>query len=73
MPRMNGIEFLRELKSLMEFRDIPVIVYSSTYSEDQVQKVIRLGAQAFYSKARFKVLPEILRKYFGDARQFSIL
>ena len=66
MPRMNGYEFLRELKSRVEYKNIPVVVYSSTYSEDQIQKAIRLGAEAFYSKARFKVLPEVLRQYFGE-------
>jgi CheY-like chemotaxis protein len=66
MPRMNGLEFLREIKSLPEFRDIRVIVYSSAYSDQQIQNLLTLGAHAFYSKARFKVLPEILGEYFGD-------
>jgi CheY-like chemotaxis protein len=71
MPRMNGVEFLRKIKSLPEFRDIPVIVYSSAYSDQQIQQVLTLGAHAFYSKARFKVLPEILGEYFGDRQPSS--
>lgn len=72
MPRMNGLEFLKTIKDHRELKDIPVIVYSSSYCDEQVQKVKNLGAVAFYSKARFNVLPEILRKYFGEARSFAI-
>jgi len=73
MPRMNGFEFLKRLRSIREYQDIPVVVYSSTYSEDLVAKLKMLGATAFYSKTRYHVLPEILRKYFGDPRSRSIL
>ena len=73
MPRMNGLDFLRKVKSLVAFKNIPVIVYSSIYSEEQVQKVIRLGAHAFYSKGHFQMLPDILRKYFVDPQPRVIL
>lgn len=69
---MNGCEFLRQLKESRDLRHIPVVVYSSVYSESAIQEMKTLGAVAFYSKSRFKYLPEILRKYFGD-RPFSIL
>ena len=64
MPRMDGLEFLKKLKGIEKFRSIPVIVYSSEYSEAQIQKVKGLGASAIYSKARMAVLKEILKKYF---------
>lgn len=74
MPKMNGYEFLQTLKSTHEYRHIPVVVYSSTCSEDHIQKLKRLGAIAIYSKIRFNILPQILDEYFGDRRRpFSIL
>ena len=73
MPRMNGFELLREIRSLEEFRSIPVIVYSSLDSEDAIHKLIKLGARAFYSKASPKTLQDILRQYFGAHRPVSIL
>jgi CheY-like chemotaxis protein len=74
MPRMDGLEFLRNLRAIEQFKSIPVIVYSSDYSEEQIRKAQALGAVAFYSKTRMDVLKEILRKYFPEHRNtFSIL
>jgi CheY-like chemotaxis protein len=66
MPRMNGFEFLKALRGIEKFRSIPVIVFSSDYSEDQIQKAKKLGATAFYSKTRFGMIAEVLRKYFAE-------
>ena len=74
MPRMDGIEFLRNLRAIERFRSIPVIVYSSDYSEEQIRKAQALGAIAFYSKTGMDVLKEILKKYFpAHKNTFSIL
>jgi CheY-like chemotaxis protein len=73
MPRMDGLEFLRILKGLEKFRDIPVIVYTSDYSEDQIKKVKALGAIAIYSKTRWSALKEILKKYFPTTPDKTIL
>ena len=67
MPRMGGLEFLKTLKGIAKFRNIPVIIYSSEYSEAQIQKVKNLGALAIYRKTRFDTLKEILRRYFHDS------
>jgi CheY-like chemotaxis protein len=66
MPRMNGFEFLKALRSIEQFRSIPVIVLSSEYSEDVMRKVKDLGVTAFYSKTRFGLITEILRKYLVE-------
>jgi CheY-like chemotaxis protein len=66
MPRMNGFEFLTILKGIEKFRDIPIIIYSSDSSEEQLQKAKRLGATAFYSKTNAGALPSILTKYFAE-------
>jgi hypothetical protein len=42
-----------------------VIVFSSDYSEDQMQRLKSLGATAVYSKTRFGILGDILAKYFA--------
>ena len=73
MPRMNGLEFLKEIKTRPEFSNIPVVVYSSTYCEEQAMRVKMLGASAFHPKACFKSLTEILRRYFGEPRSYPIL
>jgi CheY-like chemotaxis protein len=66
MPRMNGLEFLKLLRQVEKFQSIPVIVFSSHYSEDAIEIVKQHGVTAFYSKTRFGILAEILKKYFVE-------
>jgi two-component system chemotaxis response regulator CheV len=66
MPRMNGLEFLKRLRQVEKFQSIPVIMFSSHYSEDAIAIVKQLGVTAFYSKTRFGMLAEILKKYFAE-------
>jgi CheY-like chemotaxis protein len=64
-PGMSGPDFLKILKGIEKFGGIPVIVFSSDYSEDQMQRLKSLGATAVYSKTRFGILGDILAKYFA--------
>jgi DNA-binding response OmpR family regulator len=50
MPRMNGVEFLQELKSSNRFREIPVVIYSSFLSTCDKVEVMALGAKQFVRK-----------------------
>ncbi|MCW3104953.1 MAG: response regulator receiver protein [Bacteroidetes bacterium] len=50
MPRMNGVEFLQELKASNRFRDIPVVIYSSFLSTCDKVEVMGLGAKQFVRK-----------------------
>lgn len=52
MPLMNGYEFLEKVKKIYEFRDIPVIVFSTSTLSNDAEKAKRLGAQRFYTKPR---------------------
>jgi CheY-like chemotaxis protein len=50
MPRMSGIEFLRELKKSKQFGHIPVIIYSSFLSTFDQNEMYALGAKQFIKK-----------------------
>ena len=50
MPRINGYEFLKELKSDIKNNDIPVIVISALSDNENVQKALQLGATDFIKK-----------------------
>ena len=62
MPRMNGFEFLRWLRSHPECSIIPTIVFSSSHLEADVKEAYRLGASSYIAKPRvLNELEEILR------------
>lgn len=51
MPRMDGFQLLRGLKSNSRLKSIPFIFYSSTYTgEKEADLALSLGAEAFIAK-----------------------
>jgi CheY-like chemotaxis protein len=50
MPRMNGREFLTEIKKFDSLRDIPVIILSTSADKETISETRKLGAQHFISK-----------------------
>src|SRR6266516_4331303 len=50
MPRVDGFEVLRQVKSDDALKRIPVVVFSSTNSESEVGRSYDLGANAFVTK-----------------------
>jgi CheY-like chemotaxis protein len=51
LPRVNGIEVLRDVKSVPELSNIPVIVLTTSKSEADANLCRQLGANDFISKA----------------------
>jgi CheY-like chemotaxis protein len=63
MPRMNGREFLLEIKKFDGLRDIPVIILSTSSDKETISEARRLGAQHFISKPdRFSAWESLLRQ-----------
>jgi CheY-like chemotaxis protein len=61
MPRMNGRQFLIEIKKNKPLRDIPVIIYSTSTEQSDMLDTIRLGAVYFLQKPnRFEDLKKAL-------------
>lgn len=57
MPLMNGKELLKRIKSDARFKDIPVIIYSTTNNETEINQFFDLGAYRFLVKpSGFEVL-----------------
>ena len=50
MPRLNGKQCLERIKSSMQLRDIPVIIYSTSSQDNDVRDCIALGAVHFLTK-----------------------
>ena len=50
MPRMDGREVLREMKQNPAFRSIPVLVLTTSKTEEDVERIYDLGANSFITK-----------------------
>lgn len=58
MPRMDGLYLTKQIKADPRLRDIPVIVFSSLVSDDNLKKCKAVGADAQLSKPE---LPNLVR------------
>jgi len=50
MPRMDGREALREIKSDATLRDIPIVVFTTSKAEEDVYRSYKLGVNSFITK-----------------------
>jgi CheY-like chemotaxis protein len=57
MPVMNGFEFLERIKKSERFKNIPVVIYTTSDSPIDKKNTIDAGAVLFFTKtADFKLL-----------------
>lgn len=62
MPRKDGRQALREIKSDPELRRIPVVVLTTSKTEEDILRTYDLGANSFITKpVTFERLVEIIR------------
>lgn len=54
MPGLNGFELTAQLRSMDEYRDVPVIIVSSLSKDEHKRKAIEAGAQAYIVKGAFE-------------------
>ena len=71
MPKKDGREVLREIKQHPVFKKIPVVVFTTTNSENEVKRCYELGANTYVVKpvsfdSLLKVVEEI-RMYWQNA------
>ncbi len=63
MPRKNGIECLSEIRANPKLKDIPVVIFSTTASDDAVEKTYNEGANYYVCKPRsFELLVDVIEK-----------
>jgi CheY-like chemotaxis protein len=63
MPRKNGMECLKEIKSNKKFRDIIIVIYSTSASEKNIDETFRIGANVYIQKPNdFIILKRVLDK-----------
>jgi CheY-like chemotaxis protein len=65
MPRMNGYEFLTEIKASPLLKDIPVIVLTTSDVETDVMRSYKLGSASYITK------PIDMLKFIAAIRQIG--
>lgn len=61
MPKMNGKEALKEIRSHKKFVHIPVILFTTSGSEEDIVEAYKLGANSYIRKpGDFKGLIEVM-------------
>jgi CheY-like chemotaxis protein len=66
MPKKNGKQVLEEIKALPDYHHIPVVIFTTSKSPDDVLTLYRMGASSFISKpSTFDGLSEIVRSIGG--------
>jgi CheY-like chemotaxis protein len=65
MSRMNGVQFIQEMKKDRVLQDIPVIVYTTSKLKEDAEKMLSLGASHVLTKpTSFKELCRNVRDIF---------
>lgn len=61
MPRKNGYECLADIRRTDKFKDIPIVVFSTTDNPDVIAKTYSLGANLYLRKpTSFDILKKMI-------------
>jgi CheY-like chemotaxis protein len=65
MPRKNGFECLSEIKGNQKLKQLPVIIFSTSFELDVVNRLYKNGAQYFIRKpSEFSQFKKIIHQTF---------
>lgn len=65
IPKVNGLELLKSIRKIEDYRSIPVVMLSSSDRQDEIQLSYHLGANSYIEKPKTftelcKVLPAMM-------------
>ncbi|MCC4213261.1 response regulator [Leeuwenhoekiella parthenopeia] len=52
IPKVNGLELLKNIRLIEEYKSIPVVMLSSSDREDEIQLSYHLGANSYIEKPK---------------------
>ena len=72
MPRVNGFEVLAWLGAQERYKDLPVVIFSSSSHESDVKKAREMGAREYLVKPHdfgdlIKILQDVHNRYLAPA------
>ena len=71
LPKMNGFEVLAEMKTHAQTKGIPVIVLSNLGQEEDIKRVLDLGALEFLVKSNLSIMEVVSKVKEVYARQMN--
>lgn len=72
MPRKNGLECLKEIRSNEKLKNISVAIYSTSNNEKGMEETFRNGANVYITKpSDFNILKQVLEKAVMAAYQYQ--
>ncbi len=72
MPRKNGYECLSEIKINDRLKSLPVIVFSTSFDHEMINKLYRNGALYYISKPNeFTKLKKVIREAISSASHIT--
>jgi two-component system chemotaxis response regulator CheV len=69
MPRMDGLHLCRRIREWSETSKLPVVIFSSLVSDDNLKKMDAVGANATLTKPQLVKLVEIVDALLQEAAQ----
>lgn len=74
MPKLNGTETLRRIKNDTRFKDIPVIIYSTSINPLEKEKCLLLGAHSYVTKpVSFKESMDTAKQFFDFCISHTVI
>ena len=69
LPKMSGVDVIKEVRSEADFTKLPIIVFSNTYLTNLIQEAWKAGANKCLSKASCspQEILDIVRRTVGDS------
>ena len=73
LPKMSGVDVIKEVRGEADFAKLPIIVFSNTYLTNLIQEAWKAGANKCHSKASCspKEVLDIVRNTVGDSDPMS--
>ncbi|TVZ15460.1 response regulator [Maribacter sp. MAR_2009_72] len=72
MPMMDGFECLADIRELPEFKDTPIIIYSTSYHPKEITRLKEMGASLYLQKpSSYNQLKTLLHKCLSYIKNTS--
>lgn len=65
MPRMDGFQCLKTIKEMPQYKDVPVVMYSTSSSQADIARSRELGASLYVQKPyNYEVMKVLMQQIF---------